>query len=203
MSRVLVAIFVGLWCAGAGANDCMQYKKNPGVFINTPDWKKIVVQPKEPLNFWHGNVVATFVDNYDLVTDVNPVDGGFCVGLKSVDSVVGYNNFDVQIDIRHIPNSCEYNAVLKHEDKHIKAYLSVVDDFKADLQRAMFVAADSIMPVFVKSKGDVDAAINMFNQEFQNHPDMIVVKQKIKAAEEIRNKQIDQNESGAELDKCF
>lgn len=203
MSRVLVAIFVGLWCAGAGANDCMQYKKNPGVFINTPDWKKIVVQPKEPLNFWHGNVVATFVDNYDLVTDVNPVDGGFCVGLKSVDSVVGYNNFDVQIDIRHIPNSCEYNAVLKHEDKHIKAYLSVVDDFKADLQRAMFVAADSIMPVFVKSKGDVDAAINIFNQEFQNHPDMIVVKQKIKAAEEIRNKQIDQNESGAELDKCF
>lgn len=203
MSRVLVAIFVGLWCAGAGANDCMQYKKNPGVFINTPDWKKIVVQPKEPMNFWHGNVVATFVDNYDLVTDVNPVDGGFCVGLKSVDSVVGYNNFDVQIDIRHIPNSCEYNAVLKHEDKHIKAYLSVVDDFKADLQRAMFVAADSIMPVFVKSKGDVDAAINMFNQEFQNHPDMIVVKQKIKAAEEIRNKQVDQMESGADLDKCF
>ncbi len=203
MSRVLVAIFVGLWCAGAGANDCMQYKKNPGVFINTPDWKKIVVQPKEPMNFWHGNVVATFVDNYDLVTDVNPVDGGFCVGLKSVDSVVGYNNFDVQIDIRHIPNSCEYNAVLKHEDKHIKAYLSVVDDFKADLQRAMFVAADSIMPVFVKSKSDVDAAINMFNQEFQNHPDMIVVKQKIKAAEEIRNKQVDQMESGADLDKCF
>ena len=155
------------------------------------------------MNFWHGNVVATFVDNYDLVTDVNPVDGGFCVGLKSVDSVVGYNNFDVQIDIRHIPNSCEYNAVLKHEDKHIKAYLSVVDDFKADLQRAMFVAADSIMPVFVKSKGDVDAAINMFNQEFQNHPDMIVVKQKIKAAEEIRNKQVDQMESGADLDKCF
>ena len=203
MSRVLVAIFVGLWCAGAGANDCMQYKKNPGVFINTPDWKKIVVQPKEPMNFWHGNVVATFVDNYDLVTDVNPVDGGFCVGLKSVDSVVGYNNFDVQIDIRHIPNSCEYNAVLRHEDKHIKAYLSVVDDFKADLQRAMFVAADSIMPVFVKSKGDVDAAINMFNQEFQNHPDMIVVKQKIKAAQEIRNKQVDQMESGADLDKCF
>lgn len=203
MSRVLVAIFVGLWCAGADANDCMQYKKNPGVFINAPDWKKIVVQPKEPMNFWHGNVVATFVDNYDLVTDVNPVDGGFCVGLKSVDSVVGYNNFDVQIDIRHIPNSCEYNAVLKHEDKHIKAYLSVVDDFKADLQRAMFVAADSIMPVFVKSKGDVDAAINMFNQEFQNHPDMIVVKQKIKAAEEIRNKQVDQMESGADLDKCF
>ena len=203
MSRLLVAIFVGLWCAGAGANDCMQYKKNPGVFINTPDWKKIVVQPKEPMNLWHGNVVATFVDNYDFVADVNPVDGGFCVGLKSVDSVVGYNNFDVQIDIRHIPNSCEYNAVLRHEDKHIKAYLSVVDDFKADFQRAMFVAADSIMPVFVKSKGDVDAVINMFNQEFQNHPDMIVVKQKIKAAEEIRNKQVDQMESGAELDKCF
>lgn len=203
MSRVLVAIFVGLWCAGAGANDCMQYKKNPGVFINTPDWKKIVVQPKEPMNLWHGNVVATFVDNYDFVADVNPVDDGFCVGLKTVEALVGYSEFIVQIDMRHVPKSCSYNAVLKHEDKHIKSYLSVIDDFKPDLQQSMFVAADSIMPVFVKSKDDVDAVIDLFNMEFQKHPEIILLKQKIKAAQEIRNKQIDQNESGAELDKCF
>ncbi len=196
--------FIVLGGAGAAvANDCMQYKKNPGVYINNPDWKKVVVQPREPLDLWHGNVVATFVDNYDFVADVNPVDGGFCVGLKSVDAVVGYTDFMVKIDIRHIPNSCEYNAVLKHEDKHIKAYLSVVDDFMAELQNSMFVAADSIMPVFVKDKDDVDAVINVFNEEFQKHPDMIVVKQKIKAAEEIRNKQVDQNESNQDLDKCF
>ena len=41
------------------------------------------------------------------------------------------------------------------------------------------------------------------NMEFQKHPEIILLKQKIKAAQEIRNKQIDQNESGAELDKCF
>ncbi len=203
MQKCLVWIFSILVSGQAVANDCMKYKKNPAVFVNLPDWEKVVVQPKTPMDFWHGNVVATLVDNYDFVADVNPVDNGFCVGLKAVEALVGYSEFIVQIDMRHVPKSCSYNAVLKHEEKHIKSYLSVIDDFKPDLQQSMFVAADSIMPVFVKSKDDVDAVIDLFNMEFQKHPEIILLKQKIKAAQEIRNKQIDQKESGAELDKCF
>lgn len=203
MQKCLGWIFAILVSGQAVANDCLKFKKNPAVFVNLPDWEKVVVQPKTPMDFWHGNVVATLVDNYDFVADVNPVDGGFCVGLKTVEALVGYSEFIVQIDMRHVPKSCSYNAVLKHEDKHIKSYLSVIDDFKPDLQQSMFVAADSVMPVFVKSKDDVDAVIDLFNMEFQKHPEIILLKQKIKAAQEIRNKQIDQNESGAELDKCF
>lgn len=203
MQKCLGWIFAILVSGQAVANDCLKFKKNPAVFVNLPDWEKVVVQPKTPMDFWHGNVVATLVDNYDFVADVNPVDDGFCVGLKTVEALVGYSEFIVQIDMRHVPKSCSYNAVLKHEDKHIKSYLSVIDDFKPDLQQSMFVAADSVMPVFVKSKDDVDAVIDLFNMEFQKHPEIILLKQKIKAAQEIRNKQIDQNESGAELDKCF
>ncbi len=203
MQKCLGWIFAILVSGQAVANDCLKFKKNPAVFVNLPDWEKVVVQPKTPMDFWHGNVVATLVDNYDFVADVNPVDDGFCVGLKTVEALVGYSEFIVQIDMRHVPKSCSYNAVLKHEDKHIESYLSVIDDFKPDLQQSMFVAADSVMPVFVKSKDDVDAVIDLFNMEFQKHPEIILLKQKIKAAQEIRNKQIDQNESGAELDKCF
>lgn len=203
MQKCLGWIFAILVSGQAVANDCLKFKKNPAVFVNLPDWEKVVVQPKTPMDFWHGNVVATLVDNYDFVADVNPVDDGFCVGLKTVEALVGYSEFIVQIDMRHVPKSCSYNAVLKHEDKHIKSYLSVIDDFKPDLQQSMFVAADSVMPVFVKSKDDVDAVIDLFNMEFQKHPEIILLKQKIKAAQEIRNKQIDQSESGAELDKCF
>lgn len=185
------------------ADDCLEYKKIPRVLLNTPDWGKTVVQPRTPMDLWHGNVIATLTDNYDIVVDINPVDGGFCVALKMVDAIVGYNDFLVQIDIRHIPETCTYNAILTHEDKHIKTYLSVIDDFKPELQQSIFSAADSIMPIFIKTKDDVDKAVDMINAEFQAHPDMILVKQKIKAAEEIKNKQVDNNETGNDLSNCL
>ena len=155
------------------AADCLQFKKIPGVYINTPDWTKTVVQPHTPMDLWHGNVVATLIDNYQINADVNTIDGGFCIGLKSVNAVVGYNDFVVNIDIRHAPDSCEYNAVLAHEDKHINAYLSVVDDFKGDLQRSIYSAAQSVMPQFVKSRDDIDAVIELMNVQLQSHPDLV------------------------------
>ena len=201
VGALVVAVFV-CGITPVWAVDCLQFKKIPGVFLNTPDWTKSVVQPRVPMNLLHGNVVATLVDNYQINADVNPVDGGFCVGLKSVSASVGYNDFVVNIDIRHVPGSCEYNAVLAHEDKHIKAYLSVMDDFRADVQKSVYSAAQSIMPRFVKSRDDVGAVVEMMNNELQAHPDLVLVKQKIGAAQEIRNKQIDKVESGADLKSC-
>ncbi len=200
--KYLFFVFCILVSLPGWAVDCLQFKKIPGVFLNTPDWTKSVVQPRTPMNLLHGNVVATLVDNYQINADVNPVDGGFCVGLKSVSAAVGYNDFVVNIDIRHVPGSCEYDAVLAHEDKHIKAYLSVMDDFRADVQKSVYSAAQSIMPRFVKSRDDVGAVVEMMNNELQAHPDLVLVKQKIGAAQEIRNKQIDKVESGADLKSC-
>lgn len=155
------------------------------------------------MDLWHGNVVATLVDNYDIVADITSIEDGFCVGLKSVNATVGYSNFMVQIDISHIPNTCSYDAILSHEDQHIRAYLSVIDDYKADLQKSIYNAADSIMPIFVRNESDIDDAVDELNAELQAHPDLILIKQKIKAGEEIRNKQVDQNNTGAALKKCF
>ena len=90
-----------------------------------------------------------------------------------------------------------------HEKKHIKQYLSVINDFKKELQDSIFSASDSIMPIFIKSKNDISLAIDKMNQELQSHPDLILIKQKIKAAEEIRNKKVDQNNNKSELEKCF
>jgi DNA-directed RNA polymerase len=59
------------------------------------------------------------------------------------------------------------------------------------------------MPIFIEKKSEFDSALEMMNQELQAHPDLILVKQKIKAAEEIRNKKIDQVEDGSGLMKCF
>lgn len=201
--KYLFFIFSVFVVMPAWAMDCLGFKHIPRILINTPDWEKTVVQPRAEMDLWHGNVVATLTDSYDIIADVNPVDDGFCVGLKTVDAIVGYSDFVVQIDIRHTPDTCPYNTILAHEDLHVKTYLSVIDDFKGELQSALYNAADSIMPIFVRTRDDVDAAIDMMNVEFQMHPELILVKQKIKAAEEIRNKQIDQQETGAGLRMCF
>ena len=191
MFRLAVVIGAVLFGGACWGSDCVQYKKTPAVFINSPDWVKTVIQPNDFMNLWHGNVVATFVDRYDVVADVVPVDDGFCVGVKHVNADVGYSNFTVQIDIRYSPMSCEYNAILEHENKHIKTYLDVMNDARGDFQRALYVAADSVMPIWVPNENYVSGAIDTINNAVQNHPELMVVKQKIRANEEIKNKKVD------------
>lgn len=205
MHRLGLSLVLGcsaLFLGTCFAADCVAYKKLPAIYINTPDWNKTVVQPRREMDRLHGNVVATMVDNYQIDADIVSVDGGFCVGLKSVNVVMGYNDFVVNVDIRNTPGSCEYNAVLEHEDKHIKTYLSVIDDFKGELQKSVYSAAQSVMPRFVKSRDMVDVVVDDMNRQLQSHPDVVLVKQKIFADVEIKNKQIDRMESGAELKKC-
>ena len=192
-----------LCCGGAIADDCVSYKLTPKITIVNPDWTKEVVQPLEQMDLWHGNVIATMVDNYDIVADITSIEDGFCVGIKQVDAEIGYSNFLVQVDIRHVPNTCSYDAVLAHEDQHIREYLSVIDDYKIDLHNALYSAADSVMPVFVRDSSDIDMAITELNNKIQSYPELILVKQKIKADEEIRNKRIDKKDTGTALKKCF
>ena len=198
---VLLCIFGFINIANAG--ECTVYKIKPKIVINTPDWTKTVVQPKKSMDLLHGNVIATMVDNYDINTTINPIDNGFCIALKSVDATIGYNDFLVQVDIRHNPKTCSYNAIVNHENKHIDAYLSVIDDNKTEMYNAIYSAADSIMPVFVRNKSDIDAAVEKINNELQSHPDIVLTMQKIHADEEIRNKSVDQAEDYSELKKCL
>lgn len=203
MWRGFSFLFLSLFLLPAFANECVSYKITPKITVSAPMWTKEVVQPLEQMDLWHGNVIATMVDNYDIVADVTSIEDGFCVGIKQVDAEIGYSNFLVQVDIRHVPDTCSYNAVLNHEDQHIREYLSVIDDYNKDLHDALYSAADSVMPIFVREVDDIDAAIEKINDKIQSHPEMILIKQKIKADEEIRNNRIDKNDSGATLKKCF
>jgi len=201
--------FASLPCLAARGEDgaldyeCLDFKLKPKIEIQAPDWTKEVVQPLTPMDFLHGNVVATMVDNYDITADITPIEEGYCVGLKSVTATIGYSDFMVQIDLRHSPDTCSYNAILSHEDEHIRAYLGVIDDNKKELFDAVYAAADSVMPIFVWRESEISAAVDKLNEELQSHPDVVLIKQKLKAAEEIRNKRVDQLDTGAALKKCL
>lgn len=185
------------------ADPCIEYKINPEINLKNPSWNKTVILSKEWENKLHGHVTATMIDDYDIVVDIVPLMGGYCVYLKNVDCSIGYNEFDVKIDAGHIPGSCSYNAVLSHEDKHIQAYLSVITDLDKELYNSVFDAANSIMPVFVEKKEDIDTVVENMNYEIQKHPELVLIKQKINAAQEIRNKRVDQNEDNSKLRACF
>lgn len=184
------------------ANDCVKYKQTPTISVNSPIYKKSVIQSNEQMDKFHGNVIATLVEDYDISVDIFSASNGYCVVLKSVDALIGYNDFSVKIDSIHKNDSCSYNAILNHEDKHINAYLSVIDDLKSDINNSVFNAADSVMPIFVSNREDIDYAIEEINYKMRRHPELILMKQKITAAEEIRNKRIDQNEDNHELKLC-
>ena len=49
----------------------------------------------------------------------------------------------------------------------------------------------------------INIAIDELNDELQNHPDIVLMIQKIHADEEIKNNYVDQNEDYSELKKCF
>ena len=202
--KYLICVFLSFFVFSAFAvDDCLNYKLTPKITIKSPEWTKSVVQPLQKMDVLHGKVIATLVDEFDITSDITSIEDGFCVALKNIDVTMGYSDFLVQIDISHKPNTCSYNAIIQHEDEHIRAYLSVIDDNQYLLKQSVESAANSIVPVYVKDEKDIESAIDNLNSELQSHPDIILLKQQIKADEEIRNKYVDINDNGETLKKCF
>lgn len=171
--------------------------------MSLPEYETNVFYSSEPSNKLHGHVAANLINNYQVILDVHPSGDGYCVALKKIEAVFGFEKFDVEIDIKYQSNTCAYNAVLNHEKKHIETYLGIMTDFKKEISQSLITAADSVMPIFIEKQSDIDIAFEELNQEFRAHPDLLLVAQKVYAAQEIRNKQIDQNENNAELFSCY
>ena len=199
-------IFIGAMVVAPGAraaDDCLGYQLTPAVEISAPQWSKQVIQPIIPMDLWHGNVVATMADNFNIAVDVTPIEDGYCVALKSVDAAIGYEEFNVHIDSRHAPGTCAYNAILAHEDEHIRAYLSVTDDMHDDIHAAVATAAAAVTPVFIQNEGQIDAAMDALHDALQSHPDLILIHNRLRAAQEIRNKSVDAQDDGSRFRRCF
>lgn len=202
MFKKLICLYFIIFPGFLWADGCLKYKQIPSTKILKTSYETHLVQPEEYMDKYHGNVVATLTEDYDVIVDVISVNNGYCVVLKGIDAKIGYSDFLVKIDKSNKYNSCEYNAILNHEYKHLGAYLSVIDDLEYDIKDSVFNAANSIMPEFVTSREDIDGIIEKMNYKLREHPELILLKQKIRAAQEIRNKRIDQNETGENLKKC-
>lgn len=193
------------------ADDCVQYKKTPFANIKNPEWTKTVVLSDDPMDEYdgkyfsfklHGITETSFLEKYEIDFNVIPENDGYCIVVNGVDAIVGYENFLVKIDKSHKKNSCSYNAVLKHEEKHINAYLSILKDMEPDIKNSVFNAMNSVMPIFAPDIESIDLLLDDLYKKLENHPELVLLNQKISAAQEIRNKRIDQDEDHNELKQC-
>jgi hypothetical protein len=204
--KAVLAVFVLLGGTHGGAfadEDCLMYKVSPKIVIKSPEWQKSVVQPLKPMNLLHGTVSATYVENYEIAVDSVAIEDGYCLVLKEVVATVGYSDFLVQIDARHIPGSCGYESTLAHEDEHIRVHLTTIDENAKEIKRSIGDGAESILPIFVKTLDDADKIMDHINYELQENPNIILMRQKISADQELRNKKIDQNEDNSRINECL
>lgn len=193
------------------ADDCIQYKKTPFVNIKNPEWTKTVVLSDEPMDEYkgknfsfklHGITETSFMEKYEIDFNVIPEQDGYCLVINGADVLIGYENFLVKIDKSHKVNSCSYNAVLKHEEKHIDAYLSILKDMEPDIKNSIFNAMNSMMPMYAPDFESIDSLVDELYKKIEKHPELVLLNQKISAAQEIRNKRIDQDENNYELKRC-
>jgi hypothetical protein len=186
----------------ASADDCLKYKTLPSLEIKVPRFSVSVSQPPRPLNLLHGNVVATFAEEYEVEYGVQKSGGGFCVFVQKIVASVGYTDFDIQIDVRHRPGSCEFNATKDHENEHIRAHLSVVDEGMDGIRKSVAAAANDILPVFLETEDMVAAAMDEIEKELQDTPQIKLMRQTLQAEQEMRNKKIDLDDRGWRISKC-
>lgn len=185
------------------ASDCLKYKTSPSLEIKEPGFSISVVRPNRPMNLLHGNVVATFSEEYEIEYGAQKHDGGWCVFIERIAVEMGYADFVVQVDWRHHPESCEFKNILEHEDEHIAAHLAVMRDERANIRNAIASAANNVLPVFANGADGIDHAMNELESELQNRPEINLLRQKLSAEREIRNKKIDLNDKGGRIKKCL
>jgi hypothetical protein len=89
---------------------------------------------------------------YSLETSVKltKTDGGrYCVYPVSFDLNIGYSDFNIYIDRKYLPGSCEYRAILKHENSHISIYRRYLEHYLPSIKKQLRVAASRVQTVIV------------------------------------------------------
>ena len=87
----------------------------------------------------------------------------FCVQIKRMDLVLGYNTLDVYIDKKYKPGSCEYEVVKEHENYHVRVSQEAMMFFKRDIEQALETALSHIEPEYAYSSAE---AQKIFNRQF-------------------------------------
>jgi hypothetical protein len=77
--------------------------------------------------------------------------GRFCAYPVSYDLNIGYADFHVYIDRKYRRGSCEYRAILKHENAHVTLYKSYLKRYLPYIKEQARAAALGVLPIVVST----------------------------------------------------
>lgn len=109
-----------------------------------------------------GLTVTTF--SYRVAPKVvgYPMKGGrYCALPTEINIKMGYPTFEVLIDRRYRHGTCQFNAILDHENEHVDLYLHTLDRMTPWLESQILGEIDRIKPLIVTS---IDRAAQHFTQ---------------------------------------
>lgn len=79
-----------------------------------------------------------------------PSRGGYCVYLSEVIAEYGYRNHDVFVASEFAPGSCEYNAILDHENQHVAINRTAVKGAGPQLRQELERQLEALKPKFTR-----------------------------------------------------
>ena len=125
---------------GVSRNDLIRIRQSRSGGVMQSNWRPL------------GLTLSNFQFQIGTSVNLTPIaDNKYCVYPASFDITVGYSGFKVYIDRRYGKGSCEYRAVLEHENTHVSLYRSSLLRSQPELQRAVYSAARGIKPIVVTS----------------------------------------------------
>jgi hypothetical protein len=88
----------------------------------------------------------------DMLTKVKILSLGpnqHCAALAAVEVTLSFEDFQVYIDRRYKRGSCEYRAILDHENQHVRLFRSSLDRYQWEVRGVVEDAARRIPPIIV------------------------------------------------------
>ncbi len=101
-------------------------------------------------------------------TNISKVPGGYLVYITDVNMQLFYGDIVVLIDKKYPVGSCEYNAIIAHENKHVGIARMVIDFYAPYVKKEIERIIKDIEPVVVRSNASTSSVNFRFSTEIQN-----------------------------------
>jgi hypothetical protein len=115
-----------------------------------------------------GVTFATPVFALDARTRLEPQRGGTCVYLESLRAEFGYRSLDVYVASEYLPGSCEFRAILDHENQHVGINVSALQTHAPRLRLELERILGEEKPVLTRDpRGATRDILNRISQQAQ------------------------------------
>ncbi len=115
---------------------------------------------------WHlplGLTVAGLGMGFETEFFVRKSQGaGYCVALAEAKVTVGYRDLTVYISSNYAKGTCEFDAILAHEQEHLQIDQGVLEDYKAKFRALLRRMRRGKKVIFVHRKGEARSAYVLY-----------------------------------------